>query len=339
MKNVEKVFLKPTIRIQRNYPVNLIEDDISDFSAEFSYNTNNCFLKLIKNAWVTSDSIVFQRGLLVEESLPANADTYYYQFRYFLKKNLKSKKNNLSDGKKYLLATDLESAGHFHWFAEGLPKLFCLKDIAHEFVLLLPDTPYIRKIAIDSLKLLKLDFEDLVLMNESEFYKVKNLYYITKPAQIGLNDEIMKEIRREFVFGKDSGNKKLYISREKAGFRKVLNEKELIVILKNYGFENVYAEDLSLSEQNDLFSSCGILLGIHGAGLTNCIFMEQGSKVVELRRKETAKNTGYWHLADSLNHNYYYYNGIPDSEKSIIGRGCNLTIPIDDFEEKILRNL
>jgi capsular polysaccharide biosynthesis protein len=149
----------------------------------------------------------------------------------------------------------------------------------------------------------------------------------------------MKQIREELISGKDSGHKKFYISREKARFRKVLNEKELICMLKNNGFEIIHAEDFSLSEQIDVFSGCETLLGIHGAGLTNCVFMKQGSNVIELRRKETAKNTGYWHLADCLDHKYYYYNGIPDSEKSIIGRGCNLTIPINDFEEKILKSL
>jgi len=42
-------------------------------------------------------------------------------------------------------------------------------------------------------------------------------------------------------------------------------------------------------------------------------------------------------LAESVGHEYYYYHGVPDSDLSLIGRGCNLTIPVDDFEEKILK--
>ena len=65
--------------------------------------------------------------------------------------------------------------------------------------------------------------------------------------------------------------------------------------------------------------------------------MQPGSNVIELRRKENGpSNVGYWHLADSLDHNYYYYNGIPDSDKPLVGQGCNLTIPMADFEKKIV---
>lgn len=45
------------------------------------------------------------------------------------------------------------------------------------------------------------------------------------------------------------------------------------------------------------------------------------------------------HLTDSLGHKYYYYNGIPDSEKTIIGNGCNLTIPVRHFENEILKQI
>jgi capsular polysaccharide biosynthesis protein len=78
-------------------------------------------------------------------------------------------------------------------------------------------------------------------------------------------------------------------------------------------------------------------MGIHGAGLTNCMLMKPGGKVIELRKRE--KNYGYWHLADSLGHKYYYYHGVPDSEQSLIGSGCNLTVPVDEFESTIIGNI
>lgn len=340
MKNIKDILLKPAIRIQRRYPANLIRADIDDFNEAYSYNTYDSYLKLVKNARVSSDSVVYQNGFLIKETLYSNKNITYYRLRHLLKNILTSKKISLNDNKKYLLVTDIESIGHFHWFTEVVPKLLCIKDMANEFILLLPDKPYIKKIAIDSLKLLKLNFDDLVLMKEKEFYKIKNLYYVSKISRTGqMHDELMKQMREESISGKKTGNRRIYISREKAKFRKVLNEKELFDVLKNYGFEVVHGEKFSLTEQIEMFSACETLLGIHGAGLTNCIFMKQGSKVIELRRKETAINNGYWQLADSLDHKYYYYNGIPDSEKSIIGQGCNLTIQINDFEEKILKNL
>src|SRR6185436_7043976 len=104
--------------------------------------------------------------------------------------------------------------------------------------------------------------------------------------------------------------------------------------------EIIVAEGISLAEQVKIFSSAQILLGIHGGGLVNLLFMEPGGKLIELRKKEGGtSNTGYWHLADSVDQSYYYYNGIPDSDKPLVGKGCNLTIPIEDFEEKILAKI
>ena len=129
-------------------------------------------------------------------------------------------------------------------------------------------------------------------------------------------------------------------TREKANYRKVVNEDALCAVLRNHGFEVLYGEELSLSEQIDIFSSAATLLGVHGAGLMNAIFMHSGSKVIELRKNENGPtNVGYWHLADSLNHSFYYYNGIPDSDKPLVGKGCNLTIPIKDFQDKILNKM
>jgi Glycosyltransferase 61 len=336
-----QVLLKPATKIQRNYPANMLAADIDDFKDDTAYETYDTFLKFYKNAQVSPDSVVYQNGLLVRETVYTARYTSYYRLRHFLKKILTSRKVELDENRKYLLATDLESEGHFHWFTEVLPRLLCARDYAGEFVLLLPDKPYIRRIALDSLKLLRLDFRDIVLMKDAEFYKIRNLYYISRLSRTGqFHDAVMKQMRDELTAGAfGEAERRIYISREKARFRKVLNEDDLSALLKNYGFEIWFGEESSLAEQIELFAATKTLVGIHGAGLTNSVFMNADSQVVELRRKETEKNTGYWHLADSLDHRYYYYNGIPDSEKSIIGRGCNLTIPIADFEEKILRIL
>ena len=315
----------------------MINADLIDFSKEQTYSTYDSYLKLFNNVKVSASSVIFKNGCVVADSLYNQSSRFYYQTRYLLKKMLSGKKVRLVDNKKYLLATDQESVGHFHWFTEVLPRLYCVKDLAREFVLLLPDHPYVRQIGLDSLELLRLNFEDIRLMESDEFYKVRNLYYVSKLSRTGQPlDDIMQLVNKKFLGNRKRGRTRIYVSRENADFRKVLNEKEVFNFLQNYGFETLRGEEFSLSEQIDIFSKCDTLLGIHGAGLTNCFFMFPKSKVIELRRKEAATNNGYWHLADSLKHDYYYYNGIPDSDKSIIGRGCNLTIPIDDFHRKIM---
>src|SRR5258706_7249041 len=175
-------------------------------------------------------------------------------------------------------------------------------------------------------------------MKDADFYRIHDLYFVSRVTNPGqTHDRIMKEINEVFVGNKTAGQDKIYISREKARIRKVVNEAELTPLLADHGFQILYGEDFTLREQIDIFAKCSTLMGIHGAGLTNCIFMKPGGNVIELRKRE--KNYGYWHLADSLDHKYYYYHGEPDSEASLIGRGCNLTIPVKNFEAEILSQI
>ena len=68
--------------------------------------------------------------------------------------------------------------------------------------------------------------------------------------------------------------------------------------------------------------------------------MHPGSNLVELRKKENnASNVGYWHLAGCLRQNYFYFNGNPDTDQPLVGRGCNLIIDPEAFEEKVLKHL
>jgi len=335
MKNI---LLEPAVVINRKPPANLIDADTELFENAFTYETNDVYLKPFGRVRVSPDSVVYKNGILLTETLATQDQRSYYRLRHLAKKLLTGRKVTLDKNKSYLLVTDVWSAGHFHWFMEVLPRIWTIRDRAKEFVLLLPDTPYVRSIGLESLELLDLKFEDVVLMKESDFYKVDDLYFvsrITAPGQT--HDRIMRKINAAFVGEKTDGQDKIYISRAKARVRKVLNEAELASLLKDHGFEILYGEDFSLAEQNDIFAKCSTLMGIHGAGLTNCIFIKPGGNVIELRKRE--KNYGYWHLASSLDHKYYYYHGQPDSDASLIGQGCNLTIPTADFERAILKLL
>jgi len=333
-----EVFLQRSGTIDRTSPANLLPEDAELFEDAYRYSTHDTVLKHFGAARVSPDSVVYKGGRLIAETVVAGEQVSYYRFRHLAKKLLTAKSVSLDKGRKYLLATDAWSAGHFHWFMEVLPKLMLIGERASEFVLMVPDTPYVRKIGIESLELLGIEFADVVWMRDDQFFTVPDLYYVTRVAAPGqVNDEIMKDLNRRFRGVRGPGTKRFYISRSEARIRKVLNESELEPVLRSYGFETVRPEKLSLREQIDMFAECGTLIGIHGAGLTNCLFMPPGGNVVELRKREP--NYGYWHLADSVGHKYYYFHGVPDSDLSLIGAGCNLTVPVEDFEERILRKL
>ncbi|WP_017303410.1 glycosyltransferase family 61 protein [Spirulina subsalsa] len=73
--------------------------------------------------------------------------------------------------------------------------------------------------------------------------------------------------------------RRLYIPR-KTGTRKIANESELYPLLKKYGFE-LYNPDQE-PYQPQVFHEAAIIVAPHGAALTNLVFCQPGTKLLEL---------------------------------------------------------
>ncbi|TAL01267.1 MAG: glycosyltransferase family 61 protein [Rhodospirillaceae bacterium] len=78
------------------------------------------------------------------------------------------------------------------------------------------------------------------------------------------------------------GRDRLFITRADAVRRKLTNEAAVVALLNSHGFRSVDPGALTFREQVDLFAGAEIVVGPHGAGLTNAAFMAPGGAVVEL---------------------------------------------------------
>ncbi len=76
--------------------------------------------------------------------------------------------------------------------------------------------------------------------------------------------------------------RRLYVPRKRGGWRSVVNEDELVARLTRDGFEVVRPDGMSLADQVRLFAEAAVVVGLHGAGLTNVLFAPRG-RLVELR--------------------------------------------------------
>jgi len=105
------------------------------------------------------------------------------------------------------------------------------------------------------------------------------------------------------VAGKPRGKKRIYVNRGGAPRRRVLNEAAVEKLLKGHGFESVNPGALSFADQVALFAEAEIVVGAHGAGLTNAVFMGPGGAVVELTHDKRVVWT-YHEVAGAANLNY-----------------------------------
>jgi hypothetical protein len=80
---------------------------------------------------------------------------------------------------------------------------------------------------------------------------------------------------------------KIFISRAGARDTRMdsLEEQSLVPELEKIGFRIVRLEDLNFIEQANLFYNAEIVVGPHGAGLTNIVFGPEDLRVIELNRK------------------------------------------------------
>ena len=80
---------------------------------------------------------------------------------------------------------------------------------------------------------------------------------------------------------------RIFVSRGN-GRRSYLNESEVEASLQDIGLTVVRLEAMTFLEQVQLFASAEIVVGAHGAGLSNTVFCQPGTRVLELAPRNRA---------------------------------------------------
>ncbi len=197
---------------------------------------------------------------------------------------------------------DAWSREYFHWLADVLPKLILLTG---ERAILLPPAYTERDYIAQSLAALNIQHETI---SPDHLTRVRDLCAVSPVAPTGnYNPEAMHRLRIALAPRLlEQPHTRVYISRRNAPRRRIVNEAELCSTLEGFGFTSVCLEDHPWQRQIDIVSEAEVLMGLHGAGLTNMLFMREGQRVLELRRRGDAHNNCYFTLASAMDHDYYY---------------------------------
>jgi capsular polysaccharide biosynthesis protein len=297
VKKIECIY--PISISRRKAPINFSIDDINLFEHEFCKYIPATTLVCLKNIYVLRDTLFHINTLKYFTS-----DTHVYPlspknlFKTFF---LIFTKGTIVNNAIWII--DNWSDGYFHWFTDALPRLIASENKITSHVILLPirykKLPYI----LDSIKILNYQIE----FYDSKIF-IRNLLLPSHTAESGnYNTSILKSLREKFgIIENAVGFRKIYVSREKAFKRKILNENKLISLLKSFGYEIHYFEEYQLQKQIEVLQEAKYLIGLHGAGLTNMLFMPTNSNILELRIMADSHNNCYFSLASDLGMNYFY---------------------------------
>jgi hypothetical protein len=98
-------------------------------------------------------------------------------------------------------------------------------------------------------------------------------------------------------------SRRIYISRDDAPRRRVVNEAEVRTFVEARGFEVVSAASLTVAEMARLMAGAGCVVGAHGAGMVNVVFAPPPASVVELYGWHITAE--YWLLCEQLGHRHH----------------------------------
>jgi len=138
-------------------------------------------------------------------------------------------------------------------------------------------------------------------------------------------------------------SEKIYITRQGATYRRISNENELTPLLTEHGFEFIKLEAHSIQQQARILSRAKVVISSHGAGLTNLVFCNPGTRVIEMFPRsvmDTVNLIGPYPVIAhqcQLDHYHFFGDDIEDCESTPQLRK-DFTINATQFE-KMLRRL
>jgi capsular polysaccharide biosynthesis protein len=166
---------------------------------------------------------------------------------------------------------------YFHFLVENLPAFLAARqNLEGKKCLVAKDAP---RYVIDAVTALGAEIVEV-----EQFTNVSEITFCGKGADTGwLHPSDLQILRSCFQehFSEFIRGKAIYISRSNSS-RSPLNESSLEGMMKDLGVEIVHPETLSFLEQIALFSEVEVVIGVHGAGLANQIWMNPKSTVFEI---------------------------------------------------------
>ena len=218
-----------------------------------------------------------------------------------------------TNGKVAILSV-LSGNVYFHWMVDLLPRIEILRQgINLEKIDWFVVNDYQQPFQRETLKSLGVKEEKILASDRHSHIQAEELVVPSYSGSLGwLQPWGLKFLRK--VFLKDINIKnsdfseRIYIGRGNARYRRIMNEAEVVEILGKLGFTYVTPESMSLENQIATFARAKIIVAPHGSGLTNIVFCNPGTKVIELFSPHYLRYY-YWHITRLLGLEHYYLIG------------------------------
>lgn len=225
---------------------------------------------------------------------------------------------------------------YYHFTLEVLIKIFLLSEHYPEAKILFPS----KMSGFHRSWFALLDIKNLQFIDEDEVIISPKVISCNFPNRdLNHHDQvtplfrswILSRIKNKGLLDKPLFGKNIFIDREKASYRKILNHEELLSLLKMTDFEVLNFEDLELHEQINAMYFAKKAHLVHGAGLTNMLFCEPGTAVLDVCHKNF-NQWCFYKLAVLLKLNYQRIPCEGNQAHKLPGY-CDLYVNLDQLKK------
>ena len=304
---IEEKFNRPNL--ESFYNIKEIYDKHKNTHGDCEWNGVNTFERIQKKYIAKFDSVKINTDGVMYD----NENVYTLNNSYY-KKSMIEKKNEFQEfGDDVVVFNCVQkwAYGYYHWLCEIFPRLFYIKLYIENnkaifenkkiVLMLYYNNEFIRQY----LEILNLKNVSICPYNYNIEYKCNCVFMMT-PSYCGnpSRDSIM--LVRKSIFMNNILVPKINIVLKRTNNRIISNFDEMMNLLqtKYNNYEWIVFDDSdpkwkSMTNTIQLFSSAKLIIGAHGAGLSNMMFSSDKVKVIELH-PTSCGNVCYWHLSHIL---------------------------------------
>ncbi len=200
---------------------------------------------------------------------------HYYSYDFF--KNFKTKMDKFKELKNIFILGSSAANNYYSNLIQFLPRIFFTNKNDLKIAIHRNSSLKFRDLIKLILKSRKINFSFVYL--DDGFYKFTNA---EMPQFINIDSSV--KILRNLIVPSNNNidQNKIYVTREDSVYRKIVNEADIISVLRSKGYKVINPQQYKIDEQINIFSKAKKIIAPHGSNLSNIVFCNPGTEIFEI---------------------------------------------------------
>ena len=261
-----------TILKNKNLQIHFLNSRINGFSLKCNIYKGNFYSDTFNYFLIDNNYKTF-KNLFTRDFYQDNE--HYFTNNFFIK--LKENVEQLKEFKNIFLLGSSAGNNYYSNLIQFIPRIFYIKDNNIKIAIHRNSSVKFRNFIKYILKNKKINFTFVYL--DDGFYNFIDCQF-PQFFNIANSNLILKKFLKPKSL--NSKDKKIYVTREDSAYRRIVNEADIIPILRSKGYKVINPQLYRIDQQIQIFSEADKIIGAHGSNLSNIIFCKPETEIFEI---------------------------------------------------------